>query len=72
MADLNTLLEKLKSWTQSYINPVASMDINEAIKQIMAMAIEIEKLKTEIADLQEQLKTERTPKPKTKSKKAAD
>jgi predicted nucleic acid-binding Zn-ribbon protein len=72
MADLNTLLEKLKSWTQSYINPVASMDISEAIKQIMAMEIEIEKLKTEIADLQEQLKSERTPKPKTKSKKAAD
>jgi len=72
MADLNTLLEKLKSWTQSYINPVASMDISEAIKQIMAMEIEIEKLKTEIADLQEQLKSERTPKPKTKSKKAAN
>ena len=72
MADLPTLLEKLKAWCGSYINPVASMDIGEAIKHLMAMEIEIQKLRTEIADLQEQLKAERTPKQKTKSRKAAD
>jgi hypothetical protein len=69
MSDLPTLLEKLKSWTSSYINPVASMDIGEAIKKLMSMDIEIQKLRTEIADLHEQLKIERTPKTKTRTKK---
>jgi len=55
MSNLNSLIERLKSWSAGYIAASARMDIDEAITKLMAQQKEIQDLRDLAFNLETQL-----------------